>query len=438
MDGVETPLASAGPSIQNNFSHATIHGHVVITIAQEASAFQARKFEEILSREMSKIAAAQANTSFNTVLSRLAESAVDLQASAMDLADRMQGIGSYIDTCALGDLTRFLGTRAVTFDLVIRFLQQRRMSSAHSGDASLAHAMGLAFEACLDLKSSRENFVQAIQLEPRSARYARTATESCLFTGLFAAAESHARHWHDLVKDDAGASSEIAEALNGIGSAVIEQGRLTQGVDILNEGVEFARRSDQPRLLSLMLNNLGAAFNLLDVCKRAEPLLREALDLRQAHWEPVKNLALTRNNLSATYRQLRKFDEAEEELLETMALLHRGLPVTAGGLLPPIYAQTLNNLGSLRLIEFEDPDSALGHFEKALQSLNRLEDWAPNVAITLHNIAYAHVKMGKPQQAAEYYRRAIRGATKLYGPEDDRTKYMVHEASRHCSTDSRH
>jgi tetratricopeptide (TPR) repeat protein len=379
-------------------------------------------------------AAECATASFHTALSRLAESAVDLQASATDVAQRMGDVAAYLASDALADFQCFMGGRAPTFQLVLDFLVRRSQLPSHAGDAPLAHATGLAYEAVLDLKRSRECFVHASQLESRNPRYARTATESCLFCGLFPAAEAHARHWHDLIKDEPRAEAEIAEALNSIGSAAIEQGRLKEGFDILAKAVDCARLTDHPRLLSLTLNNLGAASNLLEEHALAQRLLHDALTLRESHREPAKNQALTRNNLSETYRCLGQRNKAEELLLDTMAFLNREIPLGTHGLRPQVYAQTLNNLGSLRLIEFGDAASALKYFEEALQSLKQLQDWAPNVAITLFNIGTSLVNGGRPQQAGEYYRRAIRGATQLYGADDPRTRYMAAEAAR-CGAD---
>jgi tetratricopeptide (TPR) repeat protein len=427
--------APAAASIRVDLTQATIGGSVLVQLITALGSEQVGNIESILARVVQTAAADTAATAFHTALSRLAESAVDLQASAMDVAQRMQEVAAYLAAAPAADFQRFVGARALSFHLVLDFLVRRGQLPAHERDAPLAHATGLAFEALLDLKRSRECFVRASQLESRNPRYARTATESCLFCGLFPAAESHARHWHDLIKDEPGAHAEIAEALNGIGSAAFEQGRQMEAFHTLQAAVDSARLAAQPRLLSLTLNNLGAASNALDEPQRAERLLREALELREFHREPVKNQALTRNNLSETYRYLGQRDKAEEVLLDTMSLLHRELPLGTHGLRPQVYAQTLNNLGSLRLIEFGDAASALKYFEEALQSLKQLQDWAPNVAITLFNIGTSLVNGGRPQQAAEYYRRAIRGATQLYGADDPRTRYMAAEAAR-CGADA--
>ena len=94
--------------------------------------------------------------------------------------------------------------------------------------------------------------------------------------------------------------------------------------DLLDRGVRQASESlaDQPAVRATLLDTLGKVYTNLALIDQAEPLLREAYEIRQQHSENESELASSLLNMGVMLRWQGKYDEAEP-------LLRRALEIRA-------------------------------------------------------------------------------------------------------------
>jgi len=165
-----------------------------------------------------------------------------------------------------------------------------------------------------------------------------------------------------------------------LGALYVEMGRLPQGIDLLERGLE-AETLDAPVLYELHYH-LGIAYNRLHSADHAEHHYQMALQ------QPI----LDRLKLGA-YNNLGNLLQAKSAYTEAKAIYERVLDTD------PNLAIAHYNLG-MTLKAMGQIEDAIAHYQKAIQ-LN------PAYAEALQNLGVALIKLGRVDESMSAFQRAI-------------------------------
>jgi tetratricopeptide (TPR) repeat protein/tRNA A-37 threonylcarbamoyl transferase component Bud32 len=174
-------------------------------------------------------------------------------------------------------------------------------------------------------------------------------------------------------------------ALNRRGDKLLAREVLDRGRDKIARQLE-----DQPRLRALLLDKMGNVYLGLGELDRAEPLLREALELRRAHL-PADHLDLAASLQSMGFIHLVRFDTAKSVSLLRQALAIRERQLGPGH---PLTAETLTYLAMplLRDNEWAEAERLL---RRALAVRRKAFGAGSHEAtVTLGVLAYALIRKG--------------------------------------------
>jgi tetratricopeptide (TPR) repeat protein len=207
---------------------------------------------------------------------------------------------------------------------------------------------------------------------------------------------------------------------------VFVQGTRRSRLELALQWAEIAEaeivRADVPEERAALLAAKAEAYRTAGKARDAEPTLREAVALLEAHAHPGDPMRSTlHNNLGDLLRELGDLEGAEEEL----ELAHE-LGLRAFGPDHPDLAMSLNNLGLVELarLRFEAAES---RFREALSIRERaLGPDHPLMISTLSNLGVALRRRGELEEAREIYARALEVADASGGPPHrDRAPVLV-------------
>ncbi|MCT7996488.1 CHAT domain-containing protein, partial [Laspinema olomoucense] len=151
------------------------------------------------------------------------------------------------------------------------------------------------------------------------------------------------------------------------------------------------------------LNNLAGLYRQMGRLSDAEPLFRQAMEIRRVQLgENHPDYATSLNNLAGLYRQMGRLSDAEPLYLQAMEIRRVQL-----GENHPSYATSLNNLASLY--------NAIGRFRDAeplyRQAMEihkvQLGENHPSYATSLNNLASLYNAIGRFRDAEPLYRQAM-------------------------------
>ncbi len=168
--------------------------------------------------------------------------------------------------------------------------------------------------------------------------------------------------------------------------------------------VRLEELSDQPQLKAQLAATLGELFLSLELVTEAEPLLRQAVDLRRSLFGTEHPAVAGSLGALATWYRLTG-DLSEAQRLQKEAL---DLQVRLLGPDDPVLAKSLMGLG---LIHYDQGEFALAEarFREALRIRNLRADIAPRDQADTHNdLAFSLHAVGKYQQAESHYREALK------------------------------
>lgn len=202
----------------------------------------------------------------------------------------------------------------------------------------------------------------------------------------------------------------LADRLNDTGSALFRLGRLDQAVERLEEALALRRELDReagksagsPRTATLV-NNLGLMHYLQGRPGEAEPLLRDALEMRRKIL-PVghPDVAQTLTNLGLL---LKDYGSAEA----AVGFLREALEVRRAGLQPDHYriGQAMLNL-AIALRESGEPNNAENLFQQSLERLTQqLGTDHPQVAVVHTEMGTLWLATGRADRAEAAFRRSL-------------------------------
>jgi eukaryotic-like serine/threonine-protein kinase len=331
------------------------------------------------------------------------------------------------------DLDRWLNGRPVLARAdTLRYRAGKFAGRHRAGVAAGALAVLLLVVAGAGLIVSAQRTTRALGLA--EAERDRAATErdraertSSFLQGLFSASNPYApRGRLDTLRVPAllavGAAqardeaalrpAAAAELLTTIASAYRGLGALDDAGTLAQEAAGLLRAaSADPALLATTLNEGGVILLMQQRPADAEPLIREALELRERALPPGSPTTLTtRMNLASALQDQNRFEDAAPLYDDVLAALR-----TPGNIDSVRLAEALNARGALAH-RTGDAARAIELLEEAL-AINRalLGDEHPRVAREVHNVAFVLDRAGRLTEAEPLYRLSFDLHRRLLG-----------------------
>ncbi|MEZ4987923.1 MAG: tetratricopeptide repeat protein [Saprospiraceae bacterium] len=207
-------------------------------------------------------------------------------------------------------------------------------------------------------------------------------------------------------------------------SACFNEGRARHLGNKFNESIPWyrvsieIRRKHLPAMhydLSKSLNNLAIVYDLLKRYEEAEPLYKEALQIRLHANKGGKDLryADALDNLAGMYRNMGRYEDAETMGNEAMDIRAR-----EAGKNSEAYAISLINRGNLYL-SLNDVQSALTFHEQAMQIMQNIgKDSTQRYITLLNNTAVDLQELGQYKEAKVMFEKAAAMHASLVGSAD--------------------
>jgi len=175
--------------------------------------------------------------------------------------------------------------------------------------------------------------------------------------------------------------------------------------EVLDRGAERIRGelADQPLTRARMMTAIGMVYQRMALFEEAEPLLEEALAIRQRELPADHpDVAQSLGHLASVAWSLGRYDRAESLVRQSLAVQEQTLGPTH-----PDVARTLNNLAIL-CNNLRRREEAAELYRRALAIKESVPD--PDVlsiAKTLNNLGLVYHASGRLDDAAEAYARAL-------------------------------
>lgn len=211
-------------------------------------------------------------------------------------------------------------------------LARRAVELTNRADPSFLDTLALALAQSGDLQAAVDLQRTAIILLPNRDSFPRPAMEMRLIDWLEQlgrpdAVEDHLRLTYERRRDELGEDhDDTVMALSNLSVILIRHGKSADAIEIQRKVLESLRRkySDEHPKVALALGNLGAALLTDGHPDQAEPLLRQSVDMYVRVSGPITfSAGNVRSHLGACLTDLRRFQEAERELLEAQSVLEQ-------------------------------------------------------------------------------------------------------------------
>jgi tetratricopeptide (TPR) repeat protein len=217
----------------------------------------------------------------------------------------------------------------------------------------------------------------------------------------------------------------IAEASNALAELYRAEGRYEVAEALFRRGLAFARKAGDVELLPAILGNLAGVYRDQNRFEEVEPLLAEALALRErrAEEEP-EALAGTYLNQADVYRLQGRYEDAEELAAKALAGSRR------------LDAEDPNRawfFGEVALVATERGEyrKAAASFSQALTLAERfLPAGHPQIAQVLDDYGRMLRLSGRYREAEEKYRRALAIRRGVYGENHPETASSLTQLAR--------
>jgi tetratricopeptide (TPR) repeat protein len=207
-----------------------------------------------------------------------------------------------------------------------------------------------------------------------------------------------------------GKDDELALALNNLGYQLREMGKLSDAEPLLREGVAIAERLGNTHLLVASLDEIGSLLKQQGKLSEAEVCFRDALT-REWTAYGSSTVAILSNLATLLLEQGRQAEAEDLYHAELERLRARG------GTTEPHLALFLTSYSHF-LRDLGKTDLAVPLLQEALAIR---QDWLgredPDVAATMHELAFMLYNEGDFAQAESLHRQALEMRRKFYGPE---------------------
>ena len=207
----------------------------------------------------------------------------------------------------------------------------------------------------------------------------------------------------------------MPSSLNNLAALYRAMGAYDRAEPLFRQALEIRKKAlgEEHPDYATSLNNLAALYRAMGAYARAEPLYRQALEIRKkALGEEHPDYATSLNNLAELYHAMGAYDRAEPLYRQALEIRKKAL-----GEEHPDYATSLNNLAEL-YHAMGAYDRAEPLYRQALEITKKaLGEEHPDYATSLNNLAVLYHAMGAYDRAEPLYRQALEIRKKALGEE---------------------
>lgn len=208
---------------------------------------------------------------------------------------------------------------------------------------------------------------------------------------------------------------EAARLLNQAANYLSTHAQYAQAEPLLKQAMAIRQSILEPAHpdIAFTLNDIGMLYLTQGKYQQAEPLLQQALDIRQKVLKlEHPAIAQSLNNLAELYRVQGKYTQAEPLYLQALSSQKKAL-----GLNHPDVAKILNNLALLYRSQ-----GAYSQAEQYYQQALSIQEQVlglnhPDVAETLNNLARLYRAQGDYPKAERFYLHALHIREDMFGPD---------------------
>ncbi len=202
-------------------------------------------------------------------------------------------------------------------------------------------------------------------------------------------------------------SLPIASSLNNIGTCAYEDSKNDEAIPILQRALDIRQRQLPPDNVDLATSRMNLSLPLSNSSNEADrvkarEMLRTAVDVYRAKVPNSPDLAQAVDNLGAMFAEAEQYKEAEPLLVEALGIREHVLPADH-----PDIADNLTNLANIEL-SAKDYEAALGHYQRALGIYERanLRDHK-YAADARNNLACLFVATHEVEKGRRLHREAL-------------------------------
>jgi tetratricopeptide (TPR) repeat protein len=206
------------------------------------------------------------------------------------------------------------------------------------------------------------------------------------------------------------------------------QGRYSQAEPLYREALDIRRAAlptDHP-LIASSLNNLANVYESEGRYSEAEGLLADALAIRRIALPPSHpDIAASLNNLAVHYETQGRYAEAEPLYQEALGIRRAALPEGH-----PDIAASLNNIARLRVRQERLAEAEPLYAESLGIRRAALPEGHPDIAASLNNLATLYESQGRYSEAGPLYERASTAMERAVGGEHPDARIIARNVKR--------
>ncbi|MBD2526353.1 tetratricopeptide repeat protein [Nostoc sp. FACHB-133] len=215
------------------------------------------------------------------------------------------------------------------------------------------------------------------------------------------------KYWRQAseLQNELGLQIDLANSLNNLAGIYRATGQYSEAEPLYKQALELRKRllGENHPSFATSLNNLAGLYKSTGQYAKAELLYQQALELRKRLWgENHADVAVSLNNLALLYDEQGRYDEAEPLYLQSLELEKRLV-----GENHISFALILNNLALLyyhqgRYSEAEPLSQQAIELDKRF-----LGEENPDVATDLHNLGLIYRAQGRYDQAESLFLESL-------------------------------
>jgi CHAT domain-containing protein/Tfp pilus assembly protein PilF len=215
------------------------------------------------------------------------------------------------------------------------------------------------------------------------------------------------------------AADALATSLAHLANVYLHLGQFDEAEPLYKEALQLREKAVPPnqQAVAVSLNDMGSLYYNMQRFADAADFYTKALSLREHVLPPDSPLiGATLNDLGATYRNLGRNQDAEPLLMRALSIRQKAL-----GAEHPDVAETLSNIGTLFIVQnrFAEAEKFL---RQALEVRERvLPANHPTIAVTVNLLALIYFRQGKYVEAAALFVRAGNIGERSLGPQHPET-----------------
>lgn len=257
-----------------------------------------------------------------------------------------------------------------------RFVRRHRLAVFATALVAIALVLGVVGTS-IGLIRAQKAETEALAQAERADLEAAAATEVANFmTGLF----------------------EVSDPGEARGNSITARELLDRGAQRIADDL-----GAQPLLQARLMRTMSDVYSKLGLYDAAEPLDKQALQLRIAELGPESpEVAEALNALGVQYRQQSRFAEAADLLLQALEIRER--------VFGPMHADVAESLNNLALVYWflDRPDESEVLYRRALAIREVIfGPDAPEVAISLQHLGWFLKQKGAYEETASFLKRAL-------------------------------